>query len=108
MLDVYGWESVFYLTGLLSVLWAYCMWKCLLKGEGDYIAFLAITFTSLPLLAWAVLWSISVFIRLHCCCLFSGPIITLESLGSGGSQSKLTKRHWLRLFKQPAVWFVKY
>uniref|UniRef100_A0A8C4ZTQ1 Solute carrier family 17 member 9 n=1 Tax=Gadus morhua TaxID=8049 RepID=A0A8C4ZTQ1_GADMO len=62
MLDVYGWESVFYLTGLLSVLWAYCMWKCLLKGEGDYI-----------------------------------------SLGSGGSQSKLTKRHWLRLFKQPAV-----
>ncbi|KAK0148189.1 Solute carrier family 17 member 9 [Merluccius polli] len=65
MLDVYGWESVFYLTGLLSVLWAYCMWKYLLKGEG--------------------------------------PIITLESLGSGGSQSKLSKRHWLRLFKQPAV-----
>lgn len=65
MLDMYGWESVFYVSGLLSVLWAYCMWKYLLKGEG--------------------------------------PIITLESLGSGGAQSKLSKRHWLRLLKQPAV-----
>uniref|UniRef100_A0A671KC37 Solute carrier family 17 member 9-like n=1 Tax=Sinocyclocheilus anshuiensis TaxID=1608454 RepID=A0A671KC37_9TELE len=34
MLDLYGWESVFYISGLLSVLWAYCMWKYLLKGEG--------------------------------------------------------------------------
>uniref|UniRef100_A0A3Q3M3S3 Voltage-gated purine nucleotide uniporter SLC17A9 n=1 Tax=Labrus bergylta TaxID=56723 RepID=A0A3Q3M3S3_9LABR len=34
MLDLYGWESVFYVSGLLSVLWAYCMWKYLLKGEG--------------------------------------------------------------------------
>uniref|UniRef100_A0A3B4WHY1 Solute carrier family 17 member 9b n=1 Tax=Seriola lalandi dorsalis TaxID=1841481 RepID=A0A3B4WHY1_SERLL len=65
MLDLYGWESVFYVSGLLSVMWAYCMWKYLLKGEG--------------------------------------PIITLESLGSGGPQSKLSKRHWLRLLKQPAV-----
>uniref|UniRef100_A0A8C6T3I4 Voltage-gated purine nucleotide uniporter SLC17A9 n=1 Tax=Neogobius melanostomus TaxID=47308 RepID=A0A8C6T3I4_9GOBI len=68
MLDLYGWESVFYVSGLLSVLWAYCMWKYLLKGEG--------------------------------------PIITLESLGSSGTQSKLTKRHWLRLFKHPAVFAV--
>lgn len=68
MLDLYGWESVFYVSGLLSVLWAYCMWKYLLKGEG--------------------------------------PIITLESLGSSGTQSKLTKRHWMRLFKQPAVFAV--
>ncbi|TRY84727.1 hypothetical protein DNTS_027426 [Danionella cerebrum] len=65
MLDLYGWESVFYVSGLLSVLWAYCMWKYLLKGEG--------------------------------------PIITLESLGSSGTQSKLPKRNWLRLFRQPAV-----
>uniref|UniRef100_A0A8C7XMN5 Solute carrier family 17 member 9b n=1 Tax=Oryzias sinensis TaxID=183150 RepID=A0A8C7XMN5_9TELE len=68
MLDLYGWESVFYISGFMSVLWAYCMWKYLLKGEG--------------------------------------PLISLESLGSGGSQSKLTKRHWLRLFKQRAVWAV--
>lgn len=34
MLDLYGWESVFYVSGLLAVLWAYCMWKCLLNGEG--------------------------------------------------------------------------
>ena len=34
MLDLYGWESVFYVSGLLSLLWAYCMWKYLLKGEG--------------------------------------------------------------------------
>uniref|UniRef100_A0A674P3B5 Solute carrier family 17 member 9b n=1 Tax=Takifugu rubripes TaxID=31033 RepID=A0A674P3B5_TAKRU len=65
MLELYGWESVFYISGILAVLWAYCMWKCMLKGQG--------------------------------------PIITLESLGSGGSQSKLSKRHWLRLLKQPAV-----
>lgn len=38
---------------------------------------------------------------------FVGPIITLESLGSSGAQSKLTKRHWLRLLKQPAVWWDK-
>uniref|UniRef100_UPI0009B4D282 solute carrier family 17 member 9-like n=1 Tax=Monopterus albus TaxID=43700 RepID=UPI0009B4D282 len=37
MLDLYGWESVFYVSGLLSVLWAYCMWKYLLKGEGPII-----------------------------------------------------------------------
>jgi predicted MFS family arabinose efflux permease len=34
MLDLYGWESVFYVSGLLSVIWAYCIWKYLLKGEG--------------------------------------------------------------------------
>uniref|UniRef100_A0A3B4WBQ2 Voltage-gated purine nucleotide uniporter SLC17A9 n=1 Tax=Seriola lalandi dorsalis TaxID=1841481 RepID=A0A3B4WBQ2_SERLL len=65
MLDLYGWESVFYVSGLLSVMWAYCMWKYLLKGEGK-----------------------GLFNR---------------SLGSGGPQSKLSKRHWLRLLKQPAV-----
>ncbi|XP_056278523.1 solute carrier family 17 member 9b isoform X2 [Pseudoliparis swirei] len=65
MLDLYGWQSIFYASGLLSVLWAYCMWKYLLRGEG--------------------------------------PIITLEALGSGGAQSTLSKRHWLRLLKQPAV-----
>lgn len=36
MLDLYGWESVFYVSGVLSVLWAYCMWKYLLKGEGKF------------------------------------------------------------------------
>uniref|UniRef100_A0A672PSX5 Voltage-gated purine nucleotide uniporter SLC17A9 n=1 Tax=Sinocyclocheilus grahami TaxID=75366 RepID=A0A672PSX5_SINGR len=59
MLDLYGWESVFYISGLLSVLWAYCMWKYLLKGEGMY--------------------------------------------RTAGIQSKLSKRNWLRLFRQPAV-----
>jgi len=34
MLDLYGWQSIFYASGLLSVLWAYCMWKYLLRGEG--------------------------------------------------------------------------
>lgn len=34
MLELYGWESVFYISGILAVLWAYCMWKCMLKGEG--------------------------------------------------------------------------
>lgn len=37
----------------------------------------------------------------------SGPIITLESLGSAGTQSKLSRRNWLRLFRQPAVWWDK-
>lgn len=43
MLDLYGWESVFYVSGLLSVLWAYCMWKYLLKGEGKGCFVLTIT-----------------------------------------------------------------
>lgn len=34
MLELYGWESVFYISGLLAVLWAYCVWKFMLKGEG--------------------------------------------------------------------------
>lgn len=42
---------------------------------------------------------------LMCRCAPAGPIITLESLGSGGSHSKLSKRHWLRLLRQPAVWW---
>lgn len=65
MLDLYGWESVFFISGLLSMVWAYCIWKYLLKGEG--------------------------------------PVITLESLGNAGTQSKLSRRNWLRLFRQPAV-----
>ena len=47
MLDLYGWESVFYVSGLLSVLWAYCMWKYLLKGEGKR-SFIAVRI-SMPL-----------------------------------------------------------
>lgn len=35
MLELYGWESVFYISGILAVLWAYCMWKFMLKGEGS-------------------------------------------------------------------------
>lgn len=35
MLELYGWESVFYISGILAVLWAYCMWKFMLKGEGN-------------------------------------------------------------------------
>lgn len=35
MLEMYGWESVFYISGILAVLWAYCMWKFMLKGEGN-------------------------------------------------------------------------
>ncbi|XP_006639658.2 voltage-gated purine nucleotide uniporter SLC17A9 [Lepisosteus oculatus] len=68
ILDLYGWESVFYVSGLSAVLWAYCMWKYLLKGEG--------------------------------------PVILLESFGNGVAQSKMSKRHWLRLFRQPSVWAV--
>lgn len=37
----------------------------------------------------------------------SGPIITLESLGSAGTQSKVSRRNWLRLFRHPAVWWDK-
>nr|XP_020467516.1 solute carrier family 17 member 9-like [Monopterus albus] len=33
LLDRYGWESMFYGTGLLSALWALIVWQCLLKGE---------------------------------------------------------------------------
>lgn len=35
MLELYGWESVFYISGILAVLWAYCMWKFMLKGDGN-------------------------------------------------------------------------
>lgn len=35
MLELYGWESVFYISGILAVLWAYCMWRFMLKGEGN-------------------------------------------------------------------------
>ncbi|XP_078092694.1 solute carrier family 17 member 9b isoform X2 [Mustelus asterias] len=38
LLDWYGWESVFYFSGLPSILWAYCMWKYFLKGEDQIIS----------------------------------------------------------------------
>lgn len=106
MLDLYGWESVFYVSGLLSVLWAYCMWKYLLKGEGKRVS-LTVS-TRAPYRAAAYLYNSdsvsSCVLTCLCSSVFAGPIITLESLGSGGPQSKLSKRHWLRLLKQPAVW----
>ncbi|XP_016300451.1 solute carrier family 17 member 9-like [Sinocyclocheilus anshuiensis] len=55
MLDLYGWESVFYISGLLSVLWAYCMWKYLLKGEvfsAVIITHLCTASTFFTLLSW--------------------------------------------------------
>nr|XP_046252934.1 solute carrier family 17 member 9-like isoform X2 [Scatophagus argus] len=33
VLDQYGWESMFYITGFLSGLWALLVWQCFLKGE---------------------------------------------------------------------------
>lgn len=36
MLDEYGWESMFYVTGLLSSLWALVVWQCFLKGAQIY------------------------------------------------------------------------
>lgn len=33
MLDGYGWESMFYTTGVLSSLWALVVWQCFLKGR---------------------------------------------------------------------------
>ncbi|XP_038659239.1 solute carrier family 17 member 9b isoform X1 [Scyliorhinus canicula] len=38
LLDWYGWESVFYFSGLPSILWAYCMWKYFLKREDQIIS----------------------------------------------------------------------
>ncbi|TMS15912.1 solute carrier family 17 member 9 [Larimichthys crocea] len=37
MLDTYGWESMFYVTGFLSGLWALMVWQCFLKGESAQI-----------------------------------------------------------------------
>ncbi|XP_034552255.1 solute carrier family 17 member 9-like [Notolabrus celidotus] len=33
MLDLYGWESIFYCIGFLSGLWALIVWLCFLKGD---------------------------------------------------------------------------
>ncbi|XP_043566003.1 solute carrier family 17 member 9b [Chiloscyllium plagiosum] len=38
LLDWFGWESVFYFSGIPSILWAYCMWKYFLKGEDQIIS----------------------------------------------------------------------
>jgi len=34
LLDWYGWESVFYFSGLLTLLWVYCTCKYLLVEKG--------------------------------------------------------------------------
>lgn len=35
LLDWYGWESVFYFSGLLTLLWVYCTCKYLLNEKGE-------------------------------------------------------------------------
>ncbi|NWW29791.1 S17A9 protein, partial [Pycnonotus jocosus] len=35
LLDWYGWESVFYFSGLLTLLWVYCTCKYLLSEKGE-------------------------------------------------------------------------
>ncbi|CAL8367211.1 unnamed protein product [Lota lota] len=37
LLEWYGWERVFYATGLLSGFWALIVWQCLLKGKASII-----------------------------------------------------------------------
>lgn len=34
LLDWYGWESVFYFSGALTLFWVYSMWKYLLNKQG--------------------------------------------------------------------------
>lgn len=41
LLDWYGWESVFYFSGFLTLLWVYCMCKYLLNEKGNPLAMLA-------------------------------------------------------------------
>lgn len=36
LLDWYGWESVFYFSGLLTLLWVYCTCKYLLTEKGKF------------------------------------------------------------------------
>ncbi|XP_028667556.1 solute carrier family 17 member 9-like isoform X2 [Erpetoichthys calabaricus] len=38
LLEWYGWESVFYFSGFLSVVWAFFLWKHLLQGQGPIIS----------------------------------------------------------------------
>ncbi|XP_055508595.1 solute carrier family 17 member 9b [Leucoraja erinacea] len=38
LLHRYGWESVFYFSGLPSLLWGVCMWKYFLKGQDQIIS----------------------------------------------------------------------
>ena len=37
LLEWYGWEMVFYATGLLAALWAFIVWQYLLKGKTSII-----------------------------------------------------------------------
>lgn len=39
LLDWYGWESVFYFSGLLTLLWVYCTCKYLLSEKGESSCF---------------------------------------------------------------------
>ncbi|KAL1020971.1 hypothetical protein UPYG_G00007050 [Umbra pygmaea] len=63
MLEHYGWESVFYCTGVLSALWSLTVWIFLLRGQ----------------------------------------INTMQILSSHGSSSGLSKKRWLKMFKEPSV-----
>ncbi|XP_053309620.1 solute carrier family 17 member 9 [Spea bombifrons] len=39
LLEWYGWESVFYFAGFLTLIWGYCLSTYLLKGKGGFLAF---------------------------------------------------------------------
>ncbi|XP_061418335.1 voltage-gated purine nucleotide uniporter SLC17A9 isoform X2 [Lethenteron reissneri] len=38
LMEAYGWESLFILTGLSSMLWAYLVWRFLIQKRGNVIA----------------------------------------------------------------------
>ncbi|KAF3860590.1 hypothetical protein F7725_000845 [Dissostichus mawsoni] len=105
MLDLYGWQSVF-----MCLVSSHC---CGPTACGNICSrekareALNVSTLSSDIIAQSYLVAIPLYNRSHCSFVSSrvcvGPIITLESLGSGGPQSKLSKRHWLRLLKQPAV-----
>uniref|UniRef100_A0A8B9LFD4 Voltage-gated purine nucleotide uniporter SLC17A9 n=1 Tax=Astyanax mexicanus TaxID=7994 RepID=A0A8B9LFD4_ASTMX len=75
MLELYGWESVFYGPAVLAAVWAFCVWKWLLRGTVQSLV--QYNFTCLGLFN-------------------NSPVPT--------HQTKALNVSWLHLFKQPCVW----
>ena len=120
LLDWYGWEMVFYATGLLAGLWALIVWHYLLKGKASIIIPGLMNTCFDPSLVgkfclkWHMEQEIAHFLLQCCQCKIScvilhhlGQLLPKHLLSYKVSYRSFSRFRWLGLLKKRPVWYVQ-